>query len=221
MKDRIPTKPGRVQLVPVTGQTNLYDMTMADEPTEAGTALNKANLLSDAAAQAVWPNVLDRPSDPVPSEAFIALGNRRTVLLADYTVLTGATKVQFDLSENIELFNELDIWVVQPSSGSYGSFGILWGDFTFPSTGTFQMLGIAPSGANAGELIKIIILKNDSAGCEVMSTSTIKHNNPPFNFFFLSSGPQMTGKTITLSRYNSGAGGPATGVRIVIVGRAY
>jgi hypothetical protein len=40
MKDRIPTYPGRVKLVPLSG--NYYDMSMADEPTEAGTALNKA-----------------------------------------------------------------------------------------------------------------------------------------------------------------------------------
>lgn len=42
MKDRIAMKPGRVQLVPVTGETNLYDMTMADDPTELGTPLNKS-----------------------------------------------------------------------------------------------------------------------------------------------------------------------------------
>lgn len=40
MVDRIPTHAGRVQLTPVSG--NIYDMTMADEPTEIGTPLNKA-----------------------------------------------------------------------------------------------------------------------------------------------------------------------------------
>ena len=42
MKDRIPTYAGRVRLTPVSGQSNVYDMAMADEPTEQGTALNKA-----------------------------------------------------------------------------------------------------------------------------------------------------------------------------------
>lgn len=42
MKDRIPLNPGRVRLTPVTGETNLFDMEMADNPTELGTALNKA-----------------------------------------------------------------------------------------------------------------------------------------------------------------------------------
>lgn len=42
--DRVATHPGRVQLTPVQGQTNIYDMERADEPTVAGTPLNAANL---------------------------------------------------------------------------------------------------------------------------------------------------------------------------------
>lgn len=50
MKDRVPTYPGRVTLTPVAGQTNTYDMVRADAPVEAGTPLNKANLMPDALA---------------------------------------------------------------------------------------------------------------------------------------------------------------------------
>lgn len=39
--DRVPTYPGRVKLVPVSGQTNTYDMTRADLPVQAGTPINK------------------------------------------------------------------------------------------------------------------------------------------------------------------------------------
>lgn len=42
MKDRVSTYPGRVRLTPVSGQTNVYTLEMADSPTENGTALNKA-----------------------------------------------------------------------------------------------------------------------------------------------------------------------------------
>lgn len=42
IKDRVPTNPGRVQLVPVSGQTNTYDMTLADNPTQTGTVINGA-----------------------------------------------------------------------------------------------------------------------------------------------------------------------------------
>ena len=47
MKDRIPTYPGRVKLIPVEGQENTYTLTMADEPTPEGMALTKANLIHD------------------------------------------------------------------------------------------------------------------------------------------------------------------------------
>lgn len=50
MKDRVPTYPGRVKLVPVSGQANTYDMVRADEPVVEGTLLNKATLLSDETA---------------------------------------------------------------------------------------------------------------------------------------------------------------------------
>ena len=41
VKDRIPTYPGRVQLTPVDGQANTFDIVRADSPTEAGTPINK------------------------------------------------------------------------------------------------------------------------------------------------------------------------------------
>lgn len=48
MKDRVPTHPGRVRLTHVSD--DLYDMRMADDPTEAGTPLSKATLLKDSTA---------------------------------------------------------------------------------------------------------------------------------------------------------------------------
>lgn len=44
IKNRVPTYPGRVKLLPVAGQADTYTMTRADEPTEPGTAVNKALL---------------------------------------------------------------------------------------------------------------------------------------------------------------------------------
>lgn len=60
MKDRIPLYPGRVLLIPVEGEPNKYTLTMADEPTEQGTPLNKGNLLSDATSHALFDNYTDR-----------------------------------------------------------------------------------------------------------------------------------------------------------------
>lgn len=53
MKDRIPVYPGRIQLVPSAADDDLFVLTRADEPTQEGTPLNKASLLSDATAAAV------------------------------------------------------------------------------------------------------------------------------------------------------------------------
>ena len=50
MQDRVPLYPGRVTLTPVSGQANTFDLTRADQPTQEGTPLNKANLLKDATA---------------------------------------------------------------------------------------------------------------------------------------------------------------------------
>ena len=50
MQDRIPLYPGRVKMTPVAGQANTYDMVRADDPTQAGTPLNKATFLNDATA---------------------------------------------------------------------------------------------------------------------------------------------------------------------------
>lgn len=50
MYDRQPKYPGRVRMVPVDGQPNVYDMTMADEPTVAGDAPVTANLLQQQVA---------------------------------------------------------------------------------------------------------------------------------------------------------------------------
>ena len=50
VKDRVPMYPGRVKLIPVSGQANTYDLVRADEPTEPGTPINRAlfqSLLAD------------------------------------------------------------------------------------------------------------------------------------------------------------------------------
>lgn len=45
-KDRIPKYPGRIVLNPVAGAVNTYTMTRADEPSEAGTPIDKATFNS-------------------------------------------------------------------------------------------------------------------------------------------------------------------------------
>lgn len=68
MKDRIPLYPGRVKLMPVPGQPDIYDMVRADQPTEVGTPINKATLLSDSTA-----SLYGYSSDAVPNTLFSLL----------------------------------------------------------------------------------------------------------------------------------------------------
>ena len=45
-KDRVPNHPGRIELIPVDGQPNIFDMARADDPLVDGTPINKALLQS-------------------------------------------------------------------------------------------------------------------------------------------------------------------------------
>jgi hypothetical protein len=59
-----------VKLEPIAGQANLYDLTRADQPTQEGTPLNKANLLSDATAAAIKALLASQTEDPAtPNDA--------------------------------------------------------------------------------------------------------------------------------------------------------
>lgn len=63
MKDRITERPNRRLITPEDGSTPYYaDITRADDPIEAGTPLNKANLLSSATA-----DIIGLPSSPDPT----------------------------------------------------------------------------------------------------------------------------------------------------------
>ena len=66
MKDRISLYPGRVKLNPVAGEANTFDMVRADQPTQEGTALNKANLLNDSTATGLHLG----DGEPTPDLAF-------------------------------------------------------------------------------------------------------------------------------------------------------
>lgn len=69
MNDRIPLYPGRVKMTPVAGQANTFDMVRADDPTQAGTPLNKATLLKDATAA-----LYGLGTGAVPDDVFAELG---------------------------------------------------------------------------------------------------------------------------------------------------
>jgi len=66
LKDRTPKYPGRVQLTPVDGAENTFDLVRADEPVEEGTPINKKTLLTDETAYLLELRV----DNPTPDDAF-------------------------------------------------------------------------------------------------------------------------------------------------------
>lgn len=100
MNDRIPLYPGRVKMTPVAGQANTYDMVRADDPTQAGTPLNKATLLKDATAA-----LFGLGTGAVPDDVFAELGKykqywwRRRIPAGERYV-----EVQSDIPNAIGLF---------------------------------------------------------------------------------------------------------------------
>lgn len=70
MQDRTPRYPGRVKLVPVSGQPNVYDMSRADSPTQDGTPINKATLLTDATAA-----IFGLGANATPNDVFAEIRN--------------------------------------------------------------------------------------------------------------------------------------------------
>lgn len=74
MQDRISTYPGRVRLIPVSGQEDVYDLVRADQPTQEGTPLSKGTFLTDDVAIALG-------LDPVTGTVSKALGAVRPIEL--------------------------------------------------------------------------------------------------------------------------------------------
>lgn len=215
MKDRTPTKPGRVQLVPVTGQTNIYDMTMADEPTEAGTPLNKANLLSDNAAAAVWPVAGDRPSDPLVSDALTRLGQKGKFLLADVTVTASipyATPLSIPLAGNFEDYHQIEIWLINEAVDDTAN-GSLW---LGERDNDHKICDVSWQASSAAyqESRTVTILQNDSTGHLLAVTRASGSNNDTRK---QTGAGKLTGTAFLLSRSSSGTLS-LIGGRLVIYG---
>lgn len=79
MKDRQPTQvlangAIRYGIYNADGTLDHYEyLKREDAPTVEGTPLNKANLLSDATAQKIWPDAETRPEDPTVNDALFKL----------------------------------------------------------------------------------------------------------------------------------------------------
>lgn len=101
MNDRIPLYPGRVKMTPVAGQANTYDMVRADDPTQAGTPMNKATFLKDATAA-----LYGLGTGAVPDDVLAELGKykqhwwRRRIHTVTWEISTTTTGNNITVSSN-------------------------------------------------------------------------------------------------------------------------
>ena len=115
MTDRVPLYPGRVRLTPVSGQTDVYDMTLEDGATVTGTPLNKATLLTDATAE-----LLELESeDPTVDDALTQLAQTagKIKIVDFYTQAPGVKQ------EGVENLAGTPWWNAATSIGEYALFG--------------------------------------------------------------------------------------------------
>ena len=87
MKDRIPANPGRVLVTPENGGSAYYaTLTRADNPTQEGTPLNKANLLTDATAA-----LFGLGANAVPNDVFSTV---RALIARNATDIANGVKIE-------------------------------------------------------------------------------------------------------------------------------
>jgi len=79
MQDRISNHPNRWVLTPVTGETDTYDFTRADDPIQVGTPLNKATFLPDAVASALE-SATGISGIALPADALDAIATQLTTI---------------------------------------------------------------------------------------------------------------------------------------------
>lgn len=114
IKDRHVQYPSRFRLTPVSGQENVYDLTaVPGTVTQAGTALNKANLLSDATAAR-----LGLSGDPTVNQALALIGDK---LKAETGSYVGTGKYGSANPNTLTFSFAPKLVIVQPAGGSaYG-----------------------------------------------------------------------------------------------------
>lgn len=90
MQDRVPVNPGRVLVTPENGGAAYYaTLTRADNPTQEGTPLNKANLLTDATAALFGLGANAAPND-VLAAAWTLIDKNATDIANGVKIATGS-----------------------------------------------------------------------------------------------------------------------------------
>lgn len=162
MKDRVPVYPGRVKLVPVSGQSNVYDMVRADQPTQAGDPLNKATLLKDATAALFGLGTDAVPDDVLQKLAGAAFNSGGTITDVNGNPLgvriatgsyVGTGTYGEDNPNSLTFEFEPKFLIVQRSTTNYPG-GFIWID-------GISEIGSVFTDTSSGASLRISIIKNE------------------------------------------------------------
>ena len=159
MKDRIPTRAGRVLVTPEDGSPAYYaTLTMADEPTQEGDAPVKANLLTDETAE-----MLGLGDDGTVNLALAALArNSEWKTLADVTVAEDTQSLSIALEKDLSQFREFFIVGSTRGVAKTVSFRVYIGDnATNTSAGSLTVYGENQySGYYSSEIVTILSIED-------------------------------------------------------------
>lgn len=167
MQDRVPLYPGRVKLTPVSGQENTYDMVRADEPTQEGTPLNKASLLTDATAA-----LFGLGSDAVPDDVLNLLSRFHNGLGNEY--VWAKTKVVGTIQlDKLYGYVSNSSWTVYRSPTMSESNGV----FTLDQR--IQVSGYGPSGFAdyVGQYFDLTNIYGSATSCVKLDSCTSSKAN--------------------------------------------
>ena len=128
MKDRISAKPGRVLITPESGTEAYYaTVTMADEPTEAGTPPTKNNLLKDSTA-----GLFGLSDTATVDDVLVAISSRINALLQPEIYVTSYSGAEITARKGDKVVTAIEndgVWIFKiPEYGEWtisGTFGTL------------------------------------------------------------------------------------------------
>ena len=209
MENRVPTpgQEGRVLITPENGSPYYAKIEMADNPTQAGTPLNKGTLLQDATC-----DVLAISYDSVPNDAFLtlALGTGKygyvvTVLLPDGSPASGIVITGAETPSGASSATTNDDGVAILVSTSQTISIVLESPY-------IDILGTSVSIQSTGKLTNITVTLEESGELTIYST-TSKKTSPYLDTFDLcgvgagGGGGGFSGTNASIATNKPGGGG--------------
>lgn len=191
MVDRVPTYPGRVRLVPVSGQENVYDLTLADEPVQVGTPLSKANLLTDETGETV--NQATGSTPATPNWALALLAQKMAANNTDIETLKLAVGAPLVAATSSAMTDTTKIYVYTGSQSGY-----TFGNWYYYNGSTWTSGGVYNS--SAVQTDKTLSVSGASADAAVTGGKISDLTSESINLFDPRQTPVTSSATCTPTR---------------------